>query len=89
MANKKIYSKRLGKRVATNAKPIDSHRLHVVLSDGQRWAVVADGNTRASRVFPDQIRAVQFAKDAATRLNGEVVVHKKTGEIEDLVSFAE
>jgi hypothetical protein len=89
MANRKIYSKKLGEGVASKAKPVGSHRLHVVLSDGQRWAVVADGNKRASRVFPDQIRAVQFAKDTATRLNGEVVVHKKTGEIEDLVSFAE
>ena len=88
MANKKFYTKKLGRRVATNARRIDSNRYHVILSDGQKWAVVADGNVKASRVFPDQLKAINFAREAATKLNGEVVVHKRTGEIEDLVSFA-
>ena len=32
--------------------------------------------------------AVEFAKKTANRFNGEVVIHKRTGEIENRVSLA-
>jgi uncharacterized protein YdaT len=88
MKRKNFYTKVLGKKVAAHAKLSHSNRYHVILSDNQKWAVVADGNTRASRVLSDQNGAINFAKEMATKSKGEVIIHTKTGEVEDLVSFA-
>ena len=87
MARKRFYTKELGKKVATGARIAKSSKYHVVLSDGERWAVVADGNTRATKVFSSQTTAIDFAKEYATKMKGEVIIHKKTGEIEDSVSY--
>lgn len=85
MSKKKVYTKRLGRKVAINAKPKNSHKYHVVSSESQKWAVVADGKIKASKVFLDQINAINYAKEIAGKIDGEVVIHKKTGEVEDLL----
>ncbi len=89
MSKKKFYTKALGRKVAFNAKRTDIKRFHVVLSDSQKWAVVADGSTRASKIFSTKIGAINFAKEYATKSHGDVVVHSKTGEIDKLVSCAD
>lgn len=87
MQRKKIYTKRLGQKVAAGASFADPHRYHIIRSDGQRWAVVANGHKRALRIFSNQEQAKCFAKETAIKSNGKVVVHKTTGEIEEVVSF--
>ncbi len=88
METKKFYTKALGKKVAANAKYADSKRYHVISSESEKWAVVADGSTRASKIFTTKQGAIKFAEENATQLNGEVVVHSKTGGIDHMVSFA-
>mgnify|MGYP006441075889 CR=1 FL=1 len=88
MCQKKFYTKKLAEKVASNAKPKISNRYHVIFSGEERWAVVADGNKRASKVFSNKSEAIEFAKKNAIKLNGKIVVHKRTGKIQDLLSFS-
>jgi molybdenum cofactor biosynthesis enzyme MoaA len=88
MSQKRIYTKKLGTRVAVSARPVNSRKYHVITGDGQKWTVVADGNTKATRVFTTKIRAIEFARETADKIEGEVIIHKKTGEIEERVSLA-
>lgn len=88
MSNKRIYTKKLGTRVAVSARPVNSRKYHVITGDGQKWTVVADGNTRATRVFTTKVSAIEFARETADKIEGEVIIHKKTGEIEERVSLA-
>lgn len=83
-----MYSKKLGKRVAAKAKPENSKRFHVILSDDKKWAVVVDGKIRAKKILPSQEAAIDFAKEHAAKMHGQVVVHKNTGEVQDLFSFS-
>lgn len=89
MLKKRIYTKKLGSEVAVLAKPINSKKYHVIIGDREKWHVVADGFTRATRVFATKSGAVEFARETALKINGEVIIHKKTGEIEERVSLFE
>ncbi|MEX2513644.1 MAG: DUF2188 domain-containing protein [Cyclobacteriaceae bacterium] len=88
MERKKFYIKALGKKAAANAKHADSKRYHVISSDSEKWAVVADGSTRASKIFTTKLGAIKFAEENATKQNGDVAVHSKTGGIDRLFSYA-
>jgi hypothetical protein len=88
MSKKRIYTKKLGTRVAVSARPVNSRKYHVITGDGQKWTVVADGNTRATRVFTTKLMAIEYARETADKIEGEVIIHKKTGEIEERVSLA-
>ncbi|MFN3783829.1 MAG: DUF2188 domain-containing protein [Spirosomataceae bacterium] len=70
---KNIY-KKLGIRVAVS---VNSRKYHVITGDGQKWIVVADGNTRATRVFTTKVGAIEFARETADKIEGEVIIHKK------------
>ena len=74
--------------MAISAKPNNSRKYHVITGDGHKWTVVADGNVRATKVFTTKLRAVEFAKETADKIEGEVIIHKKSGEIEERVSLA-
>jgi RNase P/RNase MRP subunit p29 len=88
MLKKGIYTKKLGTRVAVSARPVNSRKYHVITGDSQKWTVVADGNTRATRVFTTKLRAIEFARETAVKIDGEVIIHRKTGEIEERLSLA-
>ncbi len=88
MSKRRIYSKRLGTSVAQSARPVNSRKFHVITGDGEKWRVVADGNTRATKVFSTKGGAVRFAKETAVKISGEVIVHKDSGEVEERVSLA-
>ena len=84
---KKIYTKELGASVGLAAKTNNPRKYHVILGEGKNWAVVADGKIRAIKVFSSRLGAINFAKETASKIKGEVVIHKETGEIEDRVSL--
>jgi hypothetical protein len=88
MSKKNIYTKKLGTRVAVAARPVNSRKYHVITGDGENWNVVADGNIRATKVFTTKSSAIEFARKTADKIEGEVIIHKKTGEIEERVSLA-
>ena len=59
----------------------EGNRVHVIPSGG-RWAVLREGNRRASNVMSSKQRAIQRAFALAMRTGGEVIVHTKGGGIE-------
>ncbi len=88
MANKSLYTKALGRIVATGAKSVHSGRYHVISGIPEKWVVVPDGSVNAVKAFSTQRAAVAFAKQTAARKTGEVVVHQRTGLIRDTFTFA-
>lgn len=87
--SKRIYTKKLGAKIAVSARPTNARKYHVIIGDGEKWTVVADGNVRATKVFDSKNGAIDFARVNADKINGEVVIHKRTGEIEERVSLVE
>ncbi len=87
MARKSLYTKRLGIDVAEGARPLYPMRYHVITSMANGWTVVPQGSIRGVKAFSTQRQAVTFAKQIASRKNGEVVIHGRSGQISDLVSF--
>lgn len=88
-SNKRIYTKKLGAKIAISAKPAHAKKYHVIIGDEEKWTVVADGNVRATKVFDTKNSAIDFARINADKIKGEVVIHKRTGEIEERVSLVE
>ncbi len=89
MIKKATYTKALGARVASAARPENSGIYHVIsttLSD--KWAVVPKGKVHAIKSFSTQKEAVTFARLTASKKNGEVVVHGKSGFVRTKISFA-
>ena len=60
---------------------------HVVQTRDGNWAVRKSGAARASRVFPTQADAVQYARDAARKEGAEMYVHRGDGTITDRDSY--
>lgn len=87
MRGKSIYTKKLGKSVASMAQPIGVIKYHVISGDSN-WRVVSEGSVKALRAFSTVEQAVDFAKDIAFQKTGEVVVHEESGNIKDRFSFS-
>lgn len=59
---------------------------HVVPREGQ-WAVVGEGNARASSVHSTQRKAIDAGRGLAQRGRSEVVIHGRDGRIRDSDSY--
>lgn len=55
---------------------------HVVPREGQ-WAVVGEGNSRATVVVPTQERAIEKAREIARNQESELLVHGRHGQIRE------
>ena len=88
MARKSLYTKRLGAVVASKAQSATTGRYHVISGDTKKWSVVSEGSVRAVKAFDSKKDAVNFAKKTASKKTGEVIVHAKTGQIRDMISYA-
>lgn len=64
---KSLYTKKLGIEVAKEAHPTTSGRYHVITAERKRWTVVAEGRIQAARAFSSQKKAVDFAKQSASK----------------------
>lgn len=87
MSEKRMYTKKLGNRVALAARPLKSRKFHVIVGLGHKWTVVADGNIKATKVFNSRLSAIRFAKEIAHKVEGEVVIHNTNGQIDKRVSL--
>ncbi len=88
MAKKSLYTKRLGAVVASGARSVTSGRYHVISGEARNWSVVSEGSVRPVKAFDSQEDAINFAKKSALKKTGEVIVHAKTGQIRDMISYA-
>jgi len=62
---------------------------HVVPNRDGGWAVRKDGAYKASRVFPRQREALQYAREIARRDGAELYVHRGDGTISERDSYRE
>ena len=88
MERKRMYTKKLGAKVAKSAQPQIAIRYHVISAESSKWAVVSEGSTRAMKAFITKDQAVNFAKDTASKKTGEVIIHAVSGQIADTISFS-
>lgn len=45
--------------------------------EARSWAIVGEGNSKATRLMPTQAAAEKIAKGIATNQGGDVIVHRK------------
>lgn len=61
---------------------------HVVPKEG-KWAVIGEGNQRATAIIKTQKEAIQIAKEIAQNQKSESVIHGRDGKIRDKDSYGE
>jgi hypothetical protein len=86
MKLKSIYTKKLGRLVASKAHSTSALKYHVI-SSNLKWSVVSEGSVKAFRTFLTVEQAIDFAKIKAFEKTGEVVVHENNGQIKDRFSY--
>ena len=59
---------------------------HVVPRDGE-WAVVGEGNSRASSLHRTQADAIEAGRDHAKDNSSELRIHGRNGQIREGLSF--
>jgi len=59
---------------------------HVVPRDNQ-WAVLGEGNSKATAVYPTQQEAIQRAKEIAQNQQSELLIHGINGKIRERNSY--
>jgi hypothetical protein len=86
MVKGSIYTKRLGRCVAKQAKGTIG-KYHVIPAYIGKWNVVAEGSVKPTKAFTTKGAAVTFAKRHASSVDlGEVVIHDTDGKILDRIS---
>ena len=58
-----------------------------VVPHPEGWAVKGEGNQRASSVRDTQAQAISDAQQIAKNQGGEVVIHRRNGQIRDSDSY--
>ncbi|MCB2156547.1 DUF2188 domain-containing protein [bacterium] len=61
-------------------------RIHVVPHEGG-FAAKREGTNRAGSVHPTQQEAIEAAQTTARRERGEVIIHRRNGQIRDSDSY--
>lgn len=61
----------------------DRSKVIHVISDRGRWAVLREHAKRATRVLADREKAIDLARSLARERNGEVMVHRKDGSLQE------
>lgn len=61
----------------------DRSKVIHVISDRNRWAVLRERAKRATRVLADRDQAIDLARSLAREDNGEVMVHRKDGTLQE------
>jgi Uncharacterized protein conserved in bacteria (DUF2188) len=76
-----IYTKRLGRKVAKQAKGTLG-KFHIIPTQANKWNIVADGSLRTFISFTTKDQAVKFARRHVSSINaGQVIVHSSEGKI--------
>jgi len=55
--------------------------VHIAPRGGHGWAVIRQGNDRATSIYPTQSQAAQAGRQIARRDHVEVLVHGRDGQI--------
>jgi hypothetical protein len=55
--------------------------VHITPRGGQGWAVIRQGNERATSLYSTQAQAAQAGRDIARRDHVEILIHGRDGQI--------
>ncbi len=88
MKTKLVYTKSLGEKVASHAIKNGNTDFHVIRRSNLSWSVVRDGRKKATKVFSDKFSAIDFARQKAQKMNGQVIIHGRLGEVEDRIKVS-
>lgn len=61
--------------------------VHITPRGSRGWAVIRQGNDRASSVFPTQAQAAQAGRLVARREHVEFLLHGRDGQIRERDSY--
>jgi uncharacterized protein DUF2188 len=61
----------------------DRSRVVHVIPDGHRWVVKRERARRATRILSSLGDAIELARSLARELNGEVIVHREDGTMQE------
>lgn len=61
--------------------------VHITPRGGEGWAVIREGNDRASSIFPTQSQAEQAGREVARRDHTELLIHGRNGQIRERDSY--
>lgn len=85
-----MYTRRLGRVVAKDARSRRVRRVHIISSiSNNGWSVVNEGSVRPIKAFSTKKEAVSYATKAGSKSISEVVIHKKDGNIQDIIPAQE
>lgn len=62
---------------------MDRRKVIHVISDRGRWVVLRERAKRATRVLADREKAIDLARSLAREADGEVMVHRKDGTLQE------
>ncbi len=54
---------------------------------GNQWSVTGAGNSRATAVVSTQREAINIAKPIASNQSGDVIIHRRNGQIRERNSY--
>ena len=61
--------------------------IHVTRRADKTWAVIGEGDSRASSLHPTQREAIEVAREIAINNRSELVIHDRDNRIRDKDSF--
>jgi uncharacterized protein YdaT len=77
-----ISEARLAKVSEAMSRIATENRWHVI-PNKNRWIVLRERASRATRVLPSRSEAVELARSLAQEAGGEVVIHRKDGTMQE------
>ncbi len=69
--------------MSTNSNKGNQH----ITPRGNQWSVTGAGNSRATAVVSTQREAVNIAKPIASNQGGDVIIHRRNGQIRERNSY--
>ncbi len=86
---KAYYTKTLGRKVASGAKPIKVSKIHVVSGPSNTWSVVAEGSLISIRSSLNKRKALSCARKTAARKSAQfIVIHDKNGNVAERIKVS-
>ena len=90
MASKKaVYTKSLGRKVASSARPVSISKIHVIRGPSNTWSVVVEGSLISIKSALEKRAALSLAKKEAKNKSARlVVVHDKYGNVAERIKVS-
>ena len=88
MAKPKLSDPETRAKIISTLQSVKSEKnaYHVISSRGN-WAVINDRKANFKKIFADQARAIEHAKELARESKADLIVHRRDGGMQEQISF--